>query len=70
MWLLAEALKARSVHPLWSLVDAAVVEQAHASGLEVIVWTVNEPEAIAHLAELGVDGIISDYPERLRELLG
>lgn len=69
MWLLAEALKARSIHPLWSLVDAAVVEQAHNSGLEVIVWTVNEPETIAHLAGLGVDGIISDYPERLSELL-
>lgn len=64
MWLLAEGLKARAIHPHWPLVDAAVVEQAHAAGLEVIVWTVNEPEMMAHLAALGVDGIISDYPER------
>jgi len=70
MWLLAEALKARSIHPLWSLVDAAAVEQAHNNGLQVIVWTVNEPEMIAHLAGLGVDGIISDYPERLSAVLG
>jgi glycerophosphoryl diester phosphodiesterase len=67
MWLLAEALDARSVHPHWSLVDAAVVEQAHARGLAVFVWTVNEPEAIAMLRGFGVDGIISDYPERLQD---
>jgi glycerophosphoryl diester phosphodiesterase len=70
MWLLAEALAARSIHPLWSLVDRVVVEQAHDRGLQVIVWTVNEPHDIAALAEMGVDGIISDYPERLREALG
>ena len=65
MWLLAETLEARSVHPQWTLVDAALIEQAHARGLAVIVWTVNDPAAIAQLAALGVDGIISDYPERL-----
>lgn len=70
MWLLAEGLEARSIHPLWSLVDAAIVEQAHQRGLEVIAWTVNEPESITMLAGLGVDGIISDYPERLCEALG
>lgn len=70
MWLLAEGLEARSIHPLWSLVDAALVKEAHERGCEVIAWTVNEPEHIARLAELGVDGIISDYPERLAEILG
>ena len=70
MWLLAEGLAARSVHPQWSLVDASVVEEARARGLEVIVWTVNEPEPIDALAAIGVHGIISDYPERLREVLG
>lgn len=69
MWLLAEGLGAGSIHPLWSLVEAPVVEQAHQRGLAVIAWTVNEPEAISALAALGVDGIISDYPERLCELL-
>jgi len=68
MWLLAEALNARSVHPHWSLIDAALVEQAHARALEVIAWTVNDLEAIALLVGLGVDGIISDFPERLHEL--
>jgi glycerophosphoryl diester phosphodiesterase len=65
MWRLADELGARSVHPQWSLVDATVIERARARGLAVIVWTVNDPAAIARLAALGVDGIISDYPERL-----
>lgn len=65
MWRRAEELQARAVHPRWSLVDATVVAQAHARGLAVIVWTVNDPDAIARLAALSVDGIISDYPERL-----
>jgi glycerophosphoryl diester phosphodiesterase len=65
IWLLAEGLQARSVHPHWTLVNQTVVEDAHGRGLEVIVWTVNEPDAIAALTALGVDGIISDFPERL-----
>ena len=65
MWLLAEGLQARSVHPQWSLIDVALVTHAHAHSLEVIAWTANDPAAIAALAALGVDGIISDYPERL-----
>jgi glycerophosphoryl diester phosphodiesterase len=69
MWLLAEGLDARSVHPLWSLIDAPVVQQAHDRDCKVIAWTVNEPEQIARLAALGVDGIISDYPERFGEVL-
>jgi glycerophosphoryl diester phosphodiesterase len=64
MWREAEALQARSVHPQWELVDAAVVSRAHARDLAVIVWTVNDPAAMARLAALGVDGIISDFPER------
>jgi glycerophosphoryl diester phosphodiesterase len=70
MWLLAEALGAGSIHPLWTLVDAAMVEQAHRRGLQVLTWTVNDSDVIAALAAMGVDGIISDYPERLREVLG
>ena len=65
MWLLAEGLGADAVHPHWSLVEQPLVEHAHARHLRVITWTVNEPETIARCAALGVDGIISDYPERL-----
>ncbi|MGH7789827.1 MAG: glycerophosphodiester phosphodiesterase [Candidatus Binatia bacterium] len=65
LWPAAEALAAGSVHLQWGLADAAAVAAAHARRLAVIVWTVNDPAAIAHLAGLGVDGIISDFPERL-----
>jgi glycerophosphoryl diester phosphodiesterase len=46
--------------------DAAQLEEAHALGLGVIVWTVNDPARIAAMMDLGVDGIISDYPQRVR----
>jgi glycerophosphoryl diester phosphodiesterase len=36
----------------------------------VVVWTVNKPEDIARMIDLGVDGIISDHPERLRKVAG
>ena len=68
MWQAAAALAAVAVHPLWGLVDAAFVAAARAQGRRVIVWTVNDPDAIAALAALGVDGIISDFPERLAGL--
>lgn len=40
---------------------------ARALGLKVVVWTVNEPEQIAAMLDVGVDGIISDRPDRVRE---
>ncbi len=42
------------------------LREARRLGLRVIVWTVNEPDDMASLIELGVDGIITDYPDRLR----
>ncbi|MGA0032267.1 MAG: glycerophosphodiester phosphodiesterase family protein, partial [Burkholderiales bacterium] len=44
------------------------VREAHALGLKVVVWTANDPKDIARMLELGVDGIISDYPDRLRRV--
>ena len=41
------------------------LEKAHEAGLRVVVWTVNEPRDIARMIEWGVDGIISDYPDRV-----
>ncbi|MBU2091691.1 MAG: glycerophosphodiester phosphodiesterase, partial [Alphaproteobacteria bacterium] len=38
-------------------------------GLKVIPWTVNEPQDMANLVDRGVDGIITDYPDRLRAVL-
>jgi glycerophosphoryl diester phosphodiesterase len=42
---------------------------AKALGLEVIPWTVNEPDRMRQLIELGVDGLITDYPDKLAAVL-
>lgn len=51
-------------------IDAAKLKEAHDLGLEVVVWTVNDPAEMAAFIDLGVDGIISDYPDRLRRVAG
>ena len=48
-------------------VDEAALAEARAAGLEVVVWTVNDPADIERVLDLGVDGVISDYPGRVRE---
>lgn len=42
------------------------VEAAHRLGIEVHVWTINDPAEIDALLELGVDGVMSDFPGRVR----
>lgn len=68
VWHAAKELAAYSVHPLWMLADATVVGTAHERGLRVYVWTVNESATMRELLRTGVDGVISDYPDRLWEL--
>jgi glycerophosphoryl diester phosphodiesterase len=55
--------------PDYRAVTQETVERAHGAGIRVVVWTVNEPRDIAQLIDWGVDGIISDYPDRLRDVL-
>lgn len=51
------------------LVDAALVSTVHDLGLSVVPWTVNEYDAARELVALGIDGLITDYPNRVREVL-
>jgi glycerophosphoryl diester phosphodiesterase len=53
--------------PYFGDLDAAKRAEAKALGLLVIPWTVNDPVQIARMLDLGVDGIISDRPDRVRE---
>lgn len=45
------------------------IARAHAEGLAVNVYTVDDPEMLSSLVEAGVDGIFTNFPDRLRELL-
>jgi glycerophosphoryl diester phosphodiesterase len=61
---LAVELGAEVLIPGRRWVDGRVLAAAHARGLAVWVWTVNEPGEMRRLIALGVDAIFSDYPER------
>lgn len=56
--------------PHFGDVTAALVSEAHGLGLRVVAWTVNKPEDMARMIELGVDGVISDRPDLLRQVAG
>ncbi len=58
-------LGAVAVNPALELVDQRFIEDAHARGLKVYVYTVNEPEDIARMAQWGADGVFTNYPERV-----
>lgn len=47
--------------------DAAKVREAQALGIQVLAWTVNQPRDIVRMLDLGVDGIVSDRPDLVRE---
>lgn len=51
------------------LVTQAFVDHAHAHGVEVHVWTINDLDEISALLDLDVDGIITDYPGRMHDWL-
>ena len=55
--------------PRHDLLSAADVKRAQGLGLKVIPWTVNDPADADRLIGWGVDGLISDYPDRVREVM-
>jgi glycerophosphoryl diester phosphodiesterase len=66
---LVKASGAGTWGPHYLDLDALRVEQAHALGLRVVPWTVNETADMERLLESGVDGMITDRPDVLRTLL-
>jgi glycerophosphoryl diester phosphodiesterase len=51
------------------VIDEKLVAAAHAAGLQVHAWTVNQPEEMRRLLDFGVDGVITDRPDLLKEVL-
>lgn len=58
-----------TIHPHWASVDGALVDAAHAAGLAVNVWTVDDPDELRRLAGLGVDGVVTNVPAVARTVL-
>jgi glycerophosphoryl diester phosphodiesterase len=55
--------------PFGGDLSPAALATAHTLDLQVLVWTINDPSEMAALIDLGVDGIITDYPDRLRTVM-
>lgn len=53
----------------FELVNERLVEDAHAAGVAVYVWTINDPDDMEYLIDIGVDGIVTDVNTTLEELL-
>jgi glycerophosphoryl diester phosphodiesterase len=49
--------------------DAAMVAEAHARGLKVVPWTCDDPATVEALMDTGVDGVITDYPDHVRQIM-
>jgi glycerophosphoryl diester phosphodiesterase len=55
--------------PYFRDLTEADLREAQQLGLRVVVWTVNDPADMASLLELGVDGLITDYPDLARQVM-
>jgi glycerophosphoryl diester phosphodiesterase len=60
----------RAIHPHHSSVDAEVIERSHDAGLTVNTWTCDLPDRMRALADIGVDGIVTNVPDLALEALG
>ena len=55
--------------PYYMLLNEKIIEQAHEKGMLVVPWTVNEVDEMLNMIKIGVDGIITDYPNRIEIVL-
>jgi len=69
-WGQADALQIPEQSENLQIVSEQFVRDAHRNHTAVHVWTVDDVDKMAHLIAIGVDGLITDYPDRLLRLLG
>lgn len=66
----ARAVGAEALNPWYGLADTDLIDLAHAEGFAVYPYTVDAPADVRGCLEAGVDGLFTNYPDRLRELVG
>ena len=66
---LALGVGARQFCPRADLVTPEIVAEAHQAGLQVATWTANKPDEMRRLVQAGVDGVMTDFPDRLQSVL-
>lgn len=59
-----------AIHPYHGMITAETIQQAHARGLRVYTWTLDDPDRARELAAWGIDGIITNEPDKLLRALG
>lgn len=65
----AAAIGVDVVSPYYGEVTVDMINEAHALGMKIVPWTVNNPKEISAMVDMGVDGLISDKPWILRSVL-
>jgi glycerophosphoryl diester phosphodiesterase len=66
---LVAAAGCRTWSPYFKELSAAAVAEAHGLGLKVVPWTANARDDLARIIDMKVDGLITDYPDRAREVM-
>ena len=56
-----------ALNPLYSLITEDLIKQAREVGLELYPWTINDMDTILKMIELGIDGVMTDYPDILNQ---
>lgn len=62
---IAKELNAEAINPYFKKLNLEVANEIREAGFKIYTWTVNEPEDINSVKRMGVDGVISNYPERV-----
>lgn len=66
----AKIVGAQAIHPYFPAMDnKAVIDRVRQSGIMVNTWTINEEKDLRRFLEYGVDGIITNYPDKLNQIM-